>query len=1116
MKVKIFITLFILSCVFLQNILAQDRELKFNLVVGNNAEPLGQINAITQDPMGYMWFSGTQKNCIYRYDGIRMISFRHDSLNENSLGSIRSETVYADSAGMIWIGFYDGGLDRYNPATGIFKHYRNNPKDPASLSAGLVSVILRDHKGNLWVGTQNGLDRLDDKTGRFIHYRNEPGNPSSLSNNFVRSILEDRKGVLWIGTGFEFDPETPNEGGLNRMEADGVFTRFKHDPKNPNSLANNKVRALFEDSRGIFWIGTAGNDGLYTLDREKNIFTRYIYNPAKPESLCRPPVNNEFDPITFIKEDGTGAIWIGTNTSGINRYDTSSGKITHYESSNGYPDKGCFAAYTSRDGVMWVGSYEVTPFLYRVDPSLNIIKNTNLGSVVNSMLEDKHRFLWVGVGRKGLFQLDQNKNIIQRFKNNESDSLVLSNITIYSMFQNQPDTLWLNTSRGVLIFQIPTGRFSRLLYKPKPDSKPEPFTERQAFQMIQDKSGLKWFATTNGLYSYNASDQSLKAYLPDAKDTSSISSSNVNTVLEDDRGNIWIGVSSNGAGINLLNKATGSFKHYIPGIITITLYEDAEKTIWAGTVQGLYKYDRAKDVFSPFFGQVSTSLVNGIMEDDQRNLWIAAESAIMKLNADRTHHFIYDRKYGLREGSLLYSGICKNSVGEILVGNPDGFYIFSPNDTIGKSKPLQITITGFFVNNREFFMDKKGPLTARIEKTDEIHVKNNQNNLSFRYAVMDYHAPEAIRYFTMLENYDDVWREALGDKIATFINVPPGKYVFRIESFNVDGIKSEKSLTIIIDPPWWKTWWAYAIYGLLIVVFSVFMNRMLRERAVRQERLKAQAKELEQAKEIEKAYTELKATQTQLIQSEKMASLGELTAGIAHEIQNPLNFVNNFSEVNRELLEEMNREIEKGNMDEVKTIAKAVTENEGKIIHHGKRADAIVKGMLQHSRVSGGQKEPTELNALVDEYLRLSYHGLRAKDKSFNAKMQTDYDDSIGSVQMIPQDMGRVFLNLFNNAFYAVSQKAKTLSAGYEPLISVSTKKISDKIVIRVKDNGTGISSKVIDKIFQPFFTTKPTGQGTGLGLSMSYDIIKAHGGELQVNGNEGQGAEFRVVIPVG
>ena len=265
---------------------------------------------------------------------------------------------------------------------------------------------------------------------------------------------------------------------------------------------------------------------------------------------------------------------------------------------------------------------------------------------------------------------------------------------------------------------------------------------------------------------------------------------------------------------------------------------------------------------------------------------------------------------------------------------------------------------------------------------------------------------------------------------------------------------------------------------------------------------------------IENAYDELKATQEQLVQSEKMASLGELTAGIAHEIQNPLNFVNNFSEVNKELIQEIKLEIANDNLAGVTAIVGDIEDNEDKIIHHGKRADAIVKGMLQHTRMSTGQKEPTEINVLADEYLRLSYHGLRAKDKSFNATIQTDFDEKTGKIYIIPQDIGRVLLNLYNNAFYSVSEKKKQGSAAYEPTISVRTKRTGDKVEVRVKDNGNGVPQNVLNKIFQPFFTTKPTGQGTGLGLSMSYDIIKAHGGKLQVRTKEGEYAEFIIELP--
>ena len=325
-------------------------------------------------------------------------------------------------------------------------------------------------------------------------------------------------------------------------------------------------------------------------------------------------------------------------------------------------------------------------------------------------------------------------------------------------------------------------------------------------------------------------------------------------------------------------------------------------------------------------------------------------------------------------------------------------------------------------------------------------------------------------------------------------------------------------------------------YSLFIAFQTGFINKRLEQKLMevqqlsdknlalekeKQQMLLLQNEMLEQkvkerTEELKASLQNLKEAQTQLVHSEKMASLGELTSGIAHEIQNPLNFVNNFSDVNTELITELAQEANKGNLEEVKVLANDIKENEQKINHHGKRADAIVKAMLQHSRASTGKKEPTDINALAEEYLRLSYHGLRAKDKDFNANFETHFDDSIDKIPVVQQDMGRVLLNLFNNAFYSVYQKKKQLDGTFEPTVLVSTKKIGNKIEIAVKDNGVGIPEKIVSKIYQPFFTTKPTGQGTGLGLSLSYDIItKGHGGEIKVETKEGEGAEFILKLPI-
>jgi len=273
---------------------------------------------------------------------------------------------------------------------------------------------------------------------------------------------------------------------------------------------------------------------------------------------------------------------------------------------------------------------------------------------------------------------------------------------------------------------------------------------------------------------------------------------------------------------------------------------------------------------------------------------------------------------------------------------------------------------------------------------------------------------------------------------------------------------------------------------------------------------------IKQKENLQEIVEELKATQDQLIQSEKMASLGELTAGIAHEIQNPLNFVNNFSEVSMELIEEMAEELEKGDTEEAIAIANDIKQNLEKIRHHGKRADGIVKGMLQHSRASSTTKEPADINKLADEYLRLSYHGLRAKDKSFNANLETHFGENLPMVNMVPQDVGRVLLNLFNNAFYAVQQRQKIEGPDFKPTVTVNTTIKGKHLEIKVRDNGTGIPDDIKEKIMQPFFTTKPTGEGTGLGLSLSYDIVvKGHQGKIDIDSKEGEFTEFTISLPL-
>ncbi len=402
-----------------------------------------------------------------------------------------------------------------------------------------------------------------------------------------------------------------------------------------------------------------------------------------------------------------------------------------------------------------------------------------------------------------------------------------------------------------------------------------------------------------------------------------------------------------------------------------------------------------------------------------------------------------------------------------------------------------------------------------LETIDRIKISGDTKNLWENYM----HASDiynALKEYKNAYDYNILYSDEYAKYLYTIIDRLESEAQIKYETAKKDQMIDEQESTITNQR---NIQILYAIIAALLIVSLIGMMQSRRNIRKKQKEIESSKEELQQSLES------LKSTQTQLIHAEKMASLGELTAGIAHEIQNPLNFVNNFSEVNTELLAELKEEIESGERKEIISIIDDLTENEGKINHHGKRADGIVKGMLQHSRSGNLEKEPTNINVLADEYLRLSYHGLRAKDKSFNADFKLDLDENIPPVNMVSQEIGRVLLNLINNAFYACAEQSrsaissrdtKTKDIDYKPIVTVSTKKIDNKIKISVKDNGNGIPDNVKDKIFQPFFTTKPTGEGTGLGLSMSYDIItKGHGGKLDVQTQEGKGTEFIIHLNI-
>jgi ligand-binding sensor domain-containing protein/signal transduction histidine kinase len=1135
LQIRLLFSVFFFLALFCFRFLSFTQDIHFSLVNLPPEAEYARISGMTQDQQGYLWLATA--NGLYKYDGYQYTSYLSQPLNPNSLESNYIECIAAAKDGSIWIGHNPvPGLERLDPQTGIFTHFHHLENDPSSIACDTVAAILQDHEGTIWIGTRHGLDKYDGKTNKFIHYGHIPNDRSSLSYDGVRVIYEDKQGTIWVGTGVPFYSETAgNEGGLNKLNRQtGKFTRYLHDENDPHSLTDNRIRALFEDSHGNFWVGTAG-DGLHIMNKEKGTFERYPFDPAHPDKLSRPPVQHTIsyaiDHITFITEDNKGRIWIGTFEGGINVWDPSTQKITYYgndiKSKEALKDESFWAGYKTNDGTIWISTWFDTANhnLYKVDPYEAKVPYEYVGKETNAFTEDNANTLWMGTvqGLIGKYPDGKTQQILL-----DKDTFGVKN-SVNSIAKNNLNQIWLGTSGGLYLFDPLTYHLTQYHHENgNANSLP---SETVLIVKADADTGL-WLGTNNGLAWMNTKTGVFKNYLHDADDSNSISSNFVVGICAESADNVWIGTNR---GLNRLDKKTGHFKKYFSELPIICAVKDREGNFWAAPNQGgLTRYDKQQDAFLNYTDSTG-SLTAGvqvfdIIEDNSKNLWLNTTKGIVKLRFETGEATLFGKNQGVDGRNLTYIGYLRNN-GDVLYGDNSGYFYFNDKQLQRNAPPPVINITNFSLTNAVSDTSGKNVLRS-INGSKNIQLSYKQNTFSFRFATIDFiSAHEDTHTLYMLQNYDNNWHLANEEKTAYYFNVPPGYYVFKVKASNSFGIWAEKDIAVTIKPPWYSTWWAYCIYGICFVLIAFFANRIIRNRIIEKERMKSREKELAQAKEIEKAYQELKATQAQLIQSEKMASLGELTAGIAHEIQNPLNFVNNFSEVNKELVDELQQEARSGNAEEVIAISNDIKDNSEKINYHGKRADSIVKGMLQHSRASSGQKEPTDINKLADEYLRLSYHGMRAKDKSFTAEYKTDFDEAIEKINVVPQDIGRVLLNLYNNAFYAVNEKSKNIgslqpdqSSSYVPTVprvprvptvTIVTKKLNNKIEIRVEDNGNGIPQKVVDKIFQPFFTTKPTGQGTGLGLSLAYDIVKAHGGEIKVETKEGEGSEFIIQLPM-
>ena len=1075
----------------------------------------GVINCMIQDKSGNLWI-GTAGDGVSRYDGK---SFTHYTETEG-LSNNFVFSMLEDQKGNIWFGTIGGGVTRFDGKS--FTRFTKKE----GLTQNNVTSMLEDQSGNIWFGTSSGVNKYDGKS--FTQFNVTEG----LSDGNILSMYEDRQGNLWFGTGH----------GVNMYDGKS-FTRYTE----AEGLSGNIFTNILEDKAGNFWF-SSGDSGVNKFDGKT--FTHFTEAEGLLNHLVRRSI-----------QDRSGNLWFATDIGGLSMYDGKT--FTNFTEKDGLSNKSVYSLMEDRSGNIWCGTAGGGVNRFDGNKFTHFTEAEGMSSpYVWSMHKDHSGNMWFGTDGEGAIKYDGIS--FAHFSEPEN----LSNNTVACILEDKSGNMWFGTnSHGLNRYTLPKdGQAGTLTYFWASHGT----TDNNITTLLEDRAGNIWIGTyRGGVDKYDG-----KSITIFAKANGS-AVNKVTSLLEDQSGNIWYG--SQGGGLTKINGATITHFTVTGGLsdnFVNALLEDKSGMIWIGTRNGLTRYDGKFFTHLTATQGLANNNITSILEDQSGNLWFGTPTGLSKLTRNKLmvlldkiktntvkESDVFFANYTYEDGFLgigCYANtLCEDNTGTIWIGANDRLTAYHPAignieaDTSGPT--MQVTAISLY-NEPVAWAKLEQHKDSTLTMGNGVHVKNfrfngtsnwyglpqdlslayNNNYLTFNFIGITMHQSKKVKYQYKMEGLEKDWSALSLRTEAPYGNLPNGTYTFKVKAMNSDGYWSnEFHYPFTIRPPWWLTWWAYTLYAVALIAVILRLNTYLKARTLRIERERTQKKELEQAKEIEHAYAELKSTQKQLIHAEKMASLGELTAGIAHEIQNPLNFVNNFSDINKELLAEMKDELGKGNIDEVEALTNDIMANEVKINHHGKRADAIVKGMLQHSRTSSGVSEPTDINALCDEYLRLAYHGLRAKDKSFNATLKTDLDETIGKVNVIPQDLGRVILNLITNAFYAVSNiypKSPEGDLPYTPIVTVSTKLIKSpsgdlgakrvtgdlRVEISVRDNGPGIPAHILDKIFQPFFTTKPTGQGTGLGLSLSYDIVKAHGGELIVDTTEGEGTVFTIQLPIG
>ncbi len=1044
----------------------------------------GTVYSIAQDQTGFLWL-GTEGG-LDRYDGLSVATTRHDPSDPNSLASSNFGEVYEDRSGIFWFGTWGGGLDRYDPATGVYTHYRHDPGDPTSLSQDRIEVLLQDSTGMLWVGTEEaGLNRFDPRTERFARYRHDPGDPRSLPSDEVRAIAEDRSGTLWVGT----------NGGLARFdrEAEG-FTRWGHDPADPGSLSHDRVRAIVHSRFGFLWIGTRGG-GLARFESATGTF-----------QLVRPGSGNSgaLDSIACLHEEASGVLWIGTYDAGLSRYDPATGFLTTYRHDSSEPDS--LAAdrieviYEDRAQVLWIGTRGGGADRLDLKPAKFTSYRHETGgaglpaAAVRAIAEDPAALggaLWVGTDGGGLIRLDRGTGTFRHVRHDPEDASSLSGDHVWSLLVDRSGDLWVGTYAGGLnrLIQREGGhRFERHVHDPEDSSS----LSHDRIQVIyEDHGGDVWLGTASGLNraALGTAGLEFESFLHDPGDLASLSDDYVVSLLQDSGGTLWVGTRH---GLHFRNDERGGFQLLgwegsgaLNTDLIQAIAEDAsrENVLWVGTEDsGLHRLDLAERQSRQFLvtDGLPSNVVDGILQDPTGHLWLSTSRGLSRFDPGQEVFRNYDSSDGLDSHSFIRSACLRTRDGEMFFGGVTSLTSFSPEQVRDSPHRPAVALTSFKIFDRELELDQSLVSLAAIE------LEHWQNFISFEFAALDYTAPRKNEYAYRLEGVDQDWIRAGARSYASYAHLDPGRYVFRVKAANSDGVWNEegRSLAISVASPWWQTWWfrgaALAVAGLAL--FAAYRGR------TRNLRFRTRLLE-EQITERERAAGE----QARLIEEleVKNAEMERFTYTVSHDLKSPLVTIKGFlgfleQDAAAGRTDRMHRDVEK--------IGAAAD-----------RMHRLLDELLELSRIGRIMNPATEQS--VTELAREAAELVAGQiaERGAGVEIAEGMPIVIGDRERLVE----VFQNLIDNGVRFMGEQAS-------PRIEIGSRQHEEETVFYVRDNGQGIDPKYLGKIFELFERLDPAIDGTGIGLALVKRIVEVHGGRIWAESDGcGRGSTFCITLPV-